>query len=109
MIALTEETYTENEPLLLFDPIATWKKTQLEAGSYTMKEILVPVFQNGQCIYETPKVMDIRTYCKEQLNSLWDESKRLVNPHNVYVDLSKPLYDMKNRLLDEYEEIKGKH
>lgn len=109
LIALTEETYTENEPLLLFDPIATWKKTQLEAGSYTMKEILVPVFQNGQCIYETPKVMDIRTYCKEQLNSLWDESKRLVNPHNVYVDLSKPLYDMKNRLLDEYEEIKGKH
>lgn len=106
LIALTEESYTEDQPLLLFDPLATWKKTKLEANSYILKEILVPVFQNGQCVYETPKVMDIRTYCRQQLDTLWDESKRLVNPHNVYVDLSKPLYDMKNRLLDNYEEIK---
>lgn len=106
LIALTEETYTEDQPLLLFDPLATWKKTTLEPNSYILKEIPVPVFKNGQCVYETPKVMDIRTYCQKQLDTLWDESKRLVNPHNVYVDLSKPLYDMKNQLLDNYEEIK---
>ncbi len=106
LIALTEEYYTESDPLLLFDPLATWKKTKLPAGSYILKKLLTPVFQNGQCVYETPKVMEIRAYCQQQLDTLWDESKRLVNPHNVYVDLSKPLYDMKNELLDSYEEMK---
>lgn len=106
LIALTNEEYTENQSLLLFDPVSTWKKTKLEMGSYTLKEILIPIFKNGQCIYESPKVMDIRTYCQEQLDTLWDESKRLINPHNIYVDLSQPLYDMKNKLLAEYETLR---
>lgn len=44
--------------------------------------------------------MDIRSYCKDELNTLWDESRRLVNPQEVYVDLSMPLYKLKNELLD---------
>ena len=62
---------------------------------------MVPVFRNGECIYETPKTMEIREYCQKELNTLWDETRRLVNPHNVYVDLSKKLYDMKISLLDQ--------
>ncbi len=45
--------------------------------------------------------MEIREYCKQELDTLWEESKRLVNPQVVYVDLSKPLFDLKNKLLNE--------
>ncbi len=102
LICLVDEVFDENNSLLLFDPIETWKKTHLAPGTYTMREILVPVFKNGECIYHSPKVMEIRDYCKKELDTLWDESKRLVNPHEVHVDLSNELWHMKNQLLDSY-------
>lgn len=105
LICLADETFDENEPLLLFDPLEPWKKTKLAGGSYTMREIMVPIFQNGECCYESPKVMDIREYCKQELDTLWDETRRLVNPHKVYVDLSKKLYDMKIELLDRMSQV----
>lgn len=101
LICLVDETFDEKEPLLLFDPLEPWKKTKLAGGSYTMREIMVPVFLNGKCCYQSPKVMDIREYCQRELNTLWDETRRLVNPHRVYVDLSKKLYDIKIDLLDQ--------
>lgn len=98
-ITLADESFDENQDLVLFDPNATWKKTRLAGGSYTMKELLVPIFRNGQCVYETPSVMEIRTYCREQLDTLWEETRRLVNPQTVFVDLSDRLYRMKTDLL----------
>ena len=103
IICLVGETFNEDEPLLLFDPIATWKKTLLAPGTYTMRELPVQVFKDGECVYHSPKVMEMQKYCKEELNTLWDETKRLVNPHEVHVDLSKPLWDMKHELLDKYQ------
>lgn len=100
LICLVDETFDENEPLLLFDPLEPWKKTKLSGGSYTMREIMLPIFINGECCYESPSVMEIRDYCQKELNTLWDETRRLVNPHKVYVDLSKKLYDIKIELLD---------
>ena len=105
LICLVGETFNENTPLLLFDPTEPWKKTKLAPGTYTLREIMVPIFQNGTCCYASPKVMDIRLYCQQELDTLWDETKRLVNPHEVYVDLSQQLYDTKIRLL---EELSGK-
>lgn len=102
LIALTDEVYNENAPLLLFDPVETWKKTLLQPGEYTLREIMVPVFQNGACVYTSPSVMDIQAYCKKEQATLWDESKRLVNPHEVHIDLSKKLYDLKQELLNNY-------
>ena len=101
-ITLAEEVFDETKDLLLFDPNATWKKTRLDGGTYEMKEILIPVFQNGQCVYETPSVMEIQKYCKEQLDTLWVETRRLINPQEVYVDLSDNLYQMKAALLDNH-------
>ena len=66
-----------------------------------MKELMKPIFKDGECVYESPKVMDIRAYCQDDLNTLWDETRRLVNPHKVYVDLSSKLYDIKIELLDQ--------
>ena len=102
LICLVGEKFDTNNSPLLFDPQATWKKTLLAPGSYTMRELLVPVFLNGECVYESPKVMDIQKYCKEELDTLWDESKRLVNPHTVHVDLSNELWQTKQKLLDSY-------
>ena len=102
LIALADEKYDESEPLLLFDPVETWKKTLLEPGEYTMREIMVSVFKDGKCVYTTPEVMDIQAYCKKELSTLWDESKRLINPQEVHVDLSRPLFDIKHKLLNNY-------
>ena len=105
LICLTEETYRETDDLMLFDPHEPWKKTKLKAGTYTLRPLMEHIFHKGQCLYTSPKVMDIRAYCRQELDTLWDETKRLVNPHEVYVDLSQKLYDTKIRLL---EELSGK-
>ena len=102
LICLVDEEFDEKNSLLLFDPIETWKKTHLAPGTYTMREMMIPVFLKGECVYESPKVMDIQKYCKSELATLWEESLRLEYPHRVHVDLSKPLWDMKNGLLDSY-------
>ncbi|MDO4169528.1 MAG: nicotinate phosphoribosyltransferase [Lachnospiraceae bacterium] len=100
LICLVGEKYNPEEDLMIFDPIYTWKKSIIKGGTYTMREIIKPIFKKGQCVYESPSTMDIRSYCQEELNTLWDESRRLVNPKEVYVDLSQPLYDLRNELLD---------
>lgn len=104
LICLVEETYSEDEPMRLFSPTEPWKKTKLEAGSFTLRELMVPIFLQGECVYESPKVMDIRAYCLKEQDTLWEETKRFVNPHKVYVDLSQKLYDVKIKLLDEMSE-----
>ncbi len=108
LICLVDEEYNENNSLLLFDPIETWKKTQLAPGSYTMRELLVPIFKGGECVYESPKVMEIRDYCKKEQETLWDESRRLVNPQEIHVDLSNELWHMKAQLLDSYHYTNNK-
>lgn len=100
LICLVGETFDENEPMLLFDPLEPWKKTKLAAGTYALRELMVPIFIGGECVYESPKVMDIRAYCQKELDTLWPETRRLVNPHKVYVDLSAKLFDIKISLLD---------
>lgn len=105
LIALEDEVFDENEPLLLFDPLEPWKKTLLEPGTYTMRELMVPVFLDGKCVYTSPSVMEIREYCQKELDTLWDETRRLVNPHQVYVDLSSKLYHIKIQLLDQMGQV----
>lgn len=105
LIALADETYNEKTDLLLFDPVETWKKTLLPAGTYTIREIMVPIFKNGECVYESPRVMDIRKNCFKELDTLWDETRRFVNPHKVHVDLSNKLYALKKTLLDAHNQL----
>ena len=105
LICLVDETYDENEPLVLFDPNEPWKKTKLLPGTYELRELMVHVFDHGNCIYHSPKVMDIRDYCQKELETLWEETRRLVNPHGVYVDISQKLYDMKISLLNQMSQV----
>lgn len=102
LITLEDESFDESEDLLLFDPMATWKRTIMKAGSYTLREMLIPVFLKGECVYESPSVMEIRGYCAKEMDTLWVETRRLINPSEVYVDLSQKLYDLKQSLLHSY-------
>ena len=92
-----DEVVDENEPLMLFDPYATWKTKNV--CNFEARELLVPVFLNGKKVYQSPTLKDIQTYCKQQVNTLWDEIKRFDNPQTYYVDLSQKLWDIQQELL----------
>ena len=104
LICLEDETFSENEDMLLFDPLEPWKKTKLKSGTFTLRPLMEKIFENGECCYTSPKVMDIRDYCIKEQNTLWEETRRFANPHKVYVDLSAKLYDIKIQLLDQMGE-----
>ena len=72
-----------------------------EADRIGMAELLVPIFQGGELVYQLPALSEIQAYCAQQVDTLWDEVKRFDNPHTYYVDLSQKLWDIKDRLLHE--------
>lgn len=100
VITTHEETIDDSKPYVIFDPEATWKRKTVT--NFYAKKLMVKIFDSGKCVYKSPDLNDIRSFCKEQVNTLWDEVKRFENPHEYYVDLSKPLWDLKERLLQEY-------
>ncbi len=97
LLSVYNEELDFTKPFELFDPIATWKRKTLE--DYEVVELLKPIFINGELVYDLPTIEEIRTYCAEQVESLWDEVKRFENPHNYYVDLTQKLWDIKQQLL----------
>jgi len=99
LITVYDEEIDDTKPLEIFDPIATWKRKTLT--NFRKEELLMPIFKNGKKVYNSPSVHEIRAYCKEQLDTLWDEVKRLEYPHKYYVDLSQKLWDIKNDLLNK--------
>jgi nicotinate phosphoribosyltransferase len=101
LICFEDETYTEDEPIELFDPAEPWKKTTMQPGEFELRELMVPVFLQGKCVYQARPTMEIRDYCLKEQDTLWEESRRLSNPHQVYVDLSQRLYDTKIGLLEQ--------
>lgn len=97
VICVYNETIENSKPLEIFDPDFTWKRKVL--SNFFVKELLVPVLKDGNLVYKFPGVKDIRDYCRQEVDSLWDEVKRFENPHNYYVDLSLRLWDEKQKLL----------
>ena len=104
LICLADETFDEACDMNLFDPNEPWKKTRIAGGTYTLRELLVPVFENGKCVYDSPKVMDIQAACTKEKDTIWDETKRFVNPSRIYVDFSDKLYRLKHDLLNDMSE-----
>ena len=92
-----DETVDDSQDMEIFDPEATWKTKTVY--NFTAKELQVPVFLGGKLVYECPKLEEVRSYCLEQVDKLWDEVKRFDNPHTYYVDLSQKLWDIKYGLL----------
>ncbi len=99
LMCVYDEKLDTSKPLEIFDPVQTWKRKTFV--NYTARELLVPIFLNGECVYKSPAISDIRDYCAKQIDTLWDEVKRFENPHGYYVDLSQKLWDTKHKLLSE--------
>lgn len=98
VITLDDEKIPDNN-YTIFDPQSPWKKKVLR--NYSIRPLHAEIFKNGKLVYESPSLSDIAKHCKEELNTLWDEVKRLENPHKFYVDLSYDLWDLKNKMLRE--------
>jgi len=99
LICVHDETVDSSQPLEIFDPDENWKRKILT--DFTAKELLVPIFKDGQKVYQTPAIQEIKEYCKHQIDLLWDEVKRFENPHNYYVDLSQKLWDLKQDMIEQ--------
>ena len=99
-LCIHDETVDDSGDMEIFDPEATWKTKTVY--NFTAKELQVPIFLNGELVYERPTLEQIRTYCLEQVDTLWDEVKRFDNPHKYYVDLSQKLWDIKYGLLKSH-------
>ena len=97
-LAIYDEVIDDNRDMEIFDPDATWKRKTVY--NFTAKELQVPIFKGGELVYKLPSLEEIRTYCKEQVDTLWDEIKRFDNPQTYYVDLSQKLWDVKYGLLE---------
>lgn len=99
VITVFDEEIDDSKPYKIFHPVHTWKTR--EVTNFTAKKLLVPVFLNGKCVYNSPSIHEIRDYCKIQTETLWEEVRRLENPQTYFVDLSKKLWDIKNDLLEK--------
>lgn len=100
VITLEDEVIDDNGSYELFDPEYTWKRKTV--AHFYARKLLVKIFENGNCVYESPDLKTIKDYCKEQIDTLWDEVLRFENPHGYYIDLSKQLWEIKERLLADY-------
>ena len=98
-LAIYNETIDDSKDMEIFDPDATWKRKNVY--NFTAKELQVPIFVKGELVYEMPTLEEIRTYCAQQVDTLWDEVKRFDNPQTYYVDLSQKLWDIKYGLLEK--------
>lgn len=101
VITLHDEEIDDTKPYEIFHPLYTWKRKMVT--NFYARKLLVKIFDQGKQIYQSPNIHEIRKYCKEQIDTLWDEVKRFENPHEYFVDLSKPLWDIKQKLLEEHK------
>lgn len=100
LIHVLGETFDIKEDIVVFDPVDTWKVTRIKGGTYNLINLLKDVYIDGAQVYGDVDLYELQDYCKRSLNMLWDETKRLANPHKVYVDLSDKLWNIKNDLLN---------
>ncbi len=98
-LTIFDETVDDSQDLTIFDPEATWKTKTVY--NFTAKELQVPIFKEGELVYPLPTLEEIRSYCLEQVDTLWEEVKRFDNPQTYYVDLSQKLWDVKYGLLKD--------
>lgn len=92
-----DETIDEDKPYEIFDPNNTWKRKTIK--DFVAKELQVPIFEKGKCVYKSPSLEEIKKYSKESIDKIWDEVKRFENPHTYYVDMSQKLWDIRYKLL----------
>lgn len=105
LITFTDEEIDDSTPLEIFDPEHLWKSKVLD--NYLARKMHKQIFKDGELIYKIPTVKQIRKYTVSQLSTIWEELQRFENPHKYYVDLSKRLWTVREKLLSELANYKG--
>ena len=98
VIALRDEPLPTGDEFEIFDPKDVWKRKKIT--NFYVKELQEQIFDGGKCVYESPSIDEIKAYCVQQQNNMWDEMKRFENPQTYYVDLSHKLWDLKNKMIE---------
>lgn len=105
VIALADEIIPKDNYTLV-SPVDEWKKTEVE--NYSLRELQVPIYLDGNQIYDVPSVKERKEYCTKDFETIYPEIKRLSNPHEYYVDLSKKLLELKKELIKKAKDNKVK-
>ena len=105
LICVHDEVLDTTQPLEIFDPVATWKRKTFD--NYTATELLVPIFKNGELVYDIPALADVRAHCAKEIEGMWEEVRRFTNPHNYYVDLSEKLWQLKQDMLSSHRKVRN--
>ncbi|NMA06496.1 MAG: nicotinate phosphoribosyltransferase [Ruminococcaceae bacterium] len=99
LLCVYDETLDDSSPIEIFDPEFTWKRKLIE--NFYARNMLIPIFKQGKQVYKLPSIEEIKVYCRTEVESLWDETKRFENPHKYYVDMSQKLWGIRHELLKD--------
>lgn len=97
VIVLDGETIPDDGEYEIFDPNAVWKRKKI--SNFYAKNLREQIFKDGKCVYKSPSIDEIKDYCRQQLDAMWDEMKRFENPQSYYVDLSYDLWKLKHDMI----------
>ena len=103
LMTLEEEVIDPEQDLTIYHAMSKWKNKTIPGGTYEIRNLLVPIFRNGQLVYDLPTLKGIRDYSQREMDTLWEEIKRFTYPQEYYVDLSEKLIDLKLKMLQEYK------
>ncbi|MEF9962219.1 MAG: nicotinate phosphoribosyltransferase [Erysipelotrichaceae bacterium] len=106
LMTLFEEKIDPTQDLTIYHQMNSWKNKTILGGTYEVKSLLVPIFENGRLVYDVPTLKAIREHSKNALSHLWDEVQRFEYPQTYYVDLSKQLLDLKLHMLEDVKILK---
>ena len=103
LLTLEDEVIDTTQDLTIYHPMSRWKYKVIQANTYTLRDMLVPIFKDGKLVYNLPTLEEIRAYSEKELATIWDEIKRFVYPQEYYVDLSEKLLNLKLEMLKKYK------
>ena len=97
LMCIHDEEVDDSGPIEIFDPDFTWKRKVMM--DYTLRQLKVPIFRDGKCVYKFPPLKEVKDHCRRELDTMWDEVLRFENPHKYYVDLSEKLWKLKQDMI----------
>ena len=101
IIILEGESIDESKDLFLQSDKAPWRSRTIPGGTYRVQKMLIPIFQKGELVYQKPDLKEIMAYADQQIQTLWPEYLRLVNPEEMWVQRSTKLSALRDKVLKE--------
>ena len=102
-ITMADEKPSSEKRIKMFHPVHTFVSKFVT--NFEAKELHTKVIDQGEIVYKNPTLLEIRQYAAENLNLLWDEYKRSLNPEEYPVDLSQKCWDNKMRNIQEVRDM----